>query len=95
MKHRSSKAVRLWLRTRLWYGRYKKNLHNEYDDKEEESYFLNGLYGESTIASAFYFSSTPEGVEYWGKKEERFLRWYYYQGKEIFRCKWFSIQIKW
>ena len=80
--------------TRLWYRKYKRNLHNEYNDPDIEESFVNGLYGASTISSAFYYNGTPEGIKYWGKREERFLRWYYCQGKEIFRCKWFSIQIK-
>lgn len=92
-RHRSESAIRFWLITRIWYMNYKYNLHQEYDDYDKEMQFLNGLYGEQTISSAFCYRDTPEGVEYWGKKEERFLRWYYYQGKEIFRCKWFTIQI--
>lgn len=93
MRHRSEITVWLWLHTRPWLNKYKSNLHNEYDDPEKEECFLNGLYGEQTISSAFCFRETPEGIDYWGKREERFLRWYYYQGKEIFRCKWFRIQI--
>ena len=93
MRHRSERAIKIWLLTRLWYMNYKYNLHQEYDDYDKEMQFLNGLYGEQTISSAFCYRNTPEGIEYWGKREERFLRWYYYQGKEIFRCKWFTIQI--
>lgn len=92
-RHRSERAIRFWLVTRLWYMNYKYNLHQEYDDYDKEMQFLNGLYGEQTISSAFCYRNTPEGIEYLGKREERFLRWYYYQGKEIFRCKWFTIQI--
>ena len=92
-KHRSPKAVQIWLMTRTWFKKYKKYLFNEYD-YDRANFFLYGLYGESTISSAFAWGETEEGVSYWAKKEEKFLRWYYYQGKEIFRCKWFTIQIK-
>ena len=84
----------MWLHTRLWFNRYKTNLHNEYDDPDIEQRFLSGLEQEQTLSSAFCYRDTKEGVEYWGKREERFLRWYYYEDKEIFRCKWFTIQIK-
>lgn len=92
-KHRSERAIKCWLITRIWYKKYKYNLHQEHGNYEKEMEFLNGLYGELTISGAFCYRDTPEGVEYWGKKEEKFLRWYYYQGKEIFRCGRFSIQI--
>ena len=84
----------MWLKTRLWYRKYKRYLHNEYDDPDIEERFLLGLEQEKTLSSAFSYRDTEEGVRYWGKREERFLRWYYYYGKEIFRCKWFTIQIK-
>lgn len=93
MRHRSEREIRFWLMTRLWYKKYKRNLHNEKNDESIEEQYLMGLFGETTISSAFCYRETPEGISYWGKREERFLRWYYYQGKEIFRCKWFTIQI--
>ena len=92
--HRSDAETKLWLRTRIWYKRYVKNINNdEINEPEMIENLLNGKYGARTISSAFMYRNTPEGVRYWCKKEERFLRWYYYQGKEIFRCKWFTIQI--
>ena len=91
--HRSDVETKLWLRTRIWYKRYVKNLEKEIDDPDMKQDFLNGKYGARTISSAFTYRNTQEGVRYWCKKEERFLRWYYYQGKEICRCKWFTIQI--
>lgn len=94
MKHRSELETKLWLKTRLWFKKYKANLCYTFDGNEDMiTPFINGEMGPSTISAAFYYKDTPEGVEYWGKREERFLRWYYYQGKEIFRCKWFTIQI--
>lgn len=88
MIHRTERQVRRWLRTRLWYRKYKRNLHNEMDDPEVEATYLYGLQGEQTISSAFCYRETPEGIDYWGKREKRFLQWYYYQGKEILRFKW-------
>ena len=93
MNHRSEWEIKWWLRTKTWYRRYKRNLHLTYDDIDKEMEILNGKFHEQTISAAFLYSTTPEGLEYWGKVEERFLRWYYFQGKEIFRCKWFTIQI--
>lgn len=91
MKKRSATAIRFWLMTRIWYKRYLTNLLYENPDDADD--FLDGKMGVTTISGAFMYSDTPEGVNYWGKKEEQFLRWYYHQKKEIFRCKWFTIQI--
>ena len=91
MKHREAKEVSRWLRRRLWFNKYKRNIIKE--DESKLDYFLSGNAGMTTISSAFMYRDTPEGIKYWGKREERFLRWYYYQNKEIFRCKWFTIQI--
>ena len=91
MKHREAKEVSRWLRRRLWFNKYKRNIIKE--DESKLDYFLSGNAGMNTISAAFMYRDTPEGIKYWGKREERFLRWYYYQNKEIFRCKWFTIQI--
>ena len=91
MKHREAKEVSKWLRRRLWFNKYKRNIIKE--DESKLDYFLSGNAGMNTISAAFMYRDTPEGIRYWGKREERFLRWYYYQNKEIFRCKWFTIQI--
>lgn len=91
MKHREAKEVSRWLRRRPWFNKYKRNIIEE--DESKLDYFLSGNAGMATLSAAFMYSDTPEGIKYWGKREERFLRWYYYQGKEIFRCKWFTIQI--
>ncbi len=91
MKHREAKEVSRWLRRRPWFNKYKRNIIEE--DESNLDYFLSGNAGMNTLSAAFMYSDTPEGIKYWGKREERFLRWYYYQGKEIFRCKWFTIQI--
>ena len=95
MKRRSSTAIKLWLQTRYWYKNYVRNLKTEYEDGEEVLNFINGLMGEMTLSSAFCYRNTPEGIEYWGKKEKKFLQWYYCQGNEIFRCKWFRIKLHW
>ena len=75
----------------MWFNKYKRNIIKE--DESKLDYFLSGNAGMNTISAAFMYRDTPEGIRYWGKREERFLRWYYYQNKEIFRCKWFTIQI--
>lgn len=89
---RSSNEIRIWLRTRFWYKKYLHNILDCWDYDIADSY-LKGFEGVNTISAAFPYSETPEGIKYWGKREERFLRWYYHQKKEIFRCKWFTIQI--
>ena len=94
MKRRTPKQIQVWLRTRLWYNKYKANLKKTYDDPGEILSYLTGYEYENTISTAFCWKETPEGVKYWGKREKRFLRWYYHQGIELFRCKWFIIQIK-
>ena len=91
MKHREAKEVSRWLRRRLWFNKYKRNIIEE--DESRLDYFLSGNAGMTTLSAAFMYRDTPEGIKYWGKREERFLRWYYYQNKEIFRCKWFTIQV--
>ena len=68
-------------------------LMKEHPDKKEQYSFLNGEEGEYTISAAFFWGSTKEGLIYWGKKEHKFIRWYYRRGIEIFRCKWFVIEI--
>lgn len=75
MKQRSEKNIKMWLRTRLWYRRYKSNLITERSD--ESSNYLEGKMGSWTLYSAFTYKNTPEGVEYWSDKEEKFLKWYY------------------
>lgn len=40
---------------------------------------LCGSFDKETISSAFSWINTPEGTEYWGKKEYEFLKWYFGQ----------------
>jgi hypothetical protein len=64
---------------RDWYERYVENLKGEYQDINQRQKFLLGDKGASTISSAFLYSDTQEGTEYWAKVEEQFLKWYYLQ----------------
>ena len=93
METRTPKEISRWLKRRSWYHKYVYNLINEHLNREEIVKYVSGEMKDMTISGAFKYSDTEEGITYWGKKEEQFLRWYYHQGKEIFRCKWFTIQI--
>ena len=91
MRHKEAKEVSRWLRRRLWFNRYKRNIIEENESRLD--YFLSGNAGMTTLSAAFIYRDTPEGNRYWVKRERRFLRWYYYQNKEILRCKWFAARI--
>lgn len=91
MKSRSENEIKVWLITRFWYKKYMYNLMKENPDEADN--YLDGKMGPYTLSSAFTYRNTPEGIEYWGKKEEKFLIWYYHQKREVFRCRWFTIQI--
>ena len=40
---------------------------------------ISGSLDKNTISCAFSWASTPEGTEYWGKREYEFLKWYFGQ----------------
>lgn len=79
LRHRSKSDIKKWLMARDWYERYVENLKGEYQDINQRQKFLLGDKGAGTISSAFLYSDTPEGTEYWAKVEEQFLKWYYLQ----------------
>lgn len=54
-----------------------EKISNEIDDRLDEVCF--GKLDKETISAAFSWSSTPEGTEYWGKREYQFLKWYFGQ----------------
>ena len=88
---RSAEEISKWLRKQKFFDAYKRNvelgfqaggiedmdLHGTANDYINE--YLNGKLGKSTISSAFFWSQTEEGVEYWANAEYKFLRWYYKQ----------------
>lgn len=93
MRHRTENEIRTWLKSRPWFKKYLTNLQENYEDQETILSFLNGEEKENTIASAFCWKETPEGSRYWGKREEGFLRWYYFRKKEFSGTKKISIKI--
>ena len=54
-----------------------KEIQDEIDDKCTE--IMSGKLGTNTISEAFCWMNTSEGTKYWGKKEYKFLMWYYGQ----------------
>lgn len=47
-------------------------------DKESEE-LITGLHDKTTISDAFAWMDTPEGSNYWGNIEYKFLKWYFGQ----------------
>lgn len=50
---------------------------DEIEQKTEE--IVSGRNDKETISTAFYWGTSLEGTEYWGKKEHQFLQWYFGQ----------------
>jgi len=87
MDTRTANEIGRWLKRRLWFQKYVYNLINEHIDREEIVKYISGEMGDITISGAFKYSDTEEGLEFWGQKEEQFLKWYYHKEKKIFRHK--------
>lgn len=75
---RKPEEIKEWLEKRRWYERFKTNVQS-YLSPEEAEDLLSGQFDLDTISSAFMWEWTPEGIEFWGKCEYQFLRWYYGQ----------------
>lgn len=54
-----------------------KNVEEEINIKLYD--VLCGSFDKETISAAFSWINTPEGTEYWGKREHEFLAWYFGQ----------------
>lgn len=80
---RTAAEIEVWLTTRKWYNKFKKNIMFELEQEglteEEVNDILSGERDKMTIGGAFAWNATPEGTIYWAEREKEFLKWYYGQ----------------
>ena len=85
---RTPLEIECWLKSQSWFPLWWNNiilyLKEEYDDldmayEHAMDILTKGEYDKQTISSAFPWSTTKEGTEYWAKMELKFLRWYFGQ----------------
>ena len=76
---RDNSEIEAWLKSRKWFSSFKRNVEQEYTSVDEINAIIFGKNDTLTIANAFCWKDTPEGTEYWGKREHEFLAWYFGQ----------------
>ena len=86
---RTPLEIERWLMSQDWFTLWWNNtmlyLKEEYDDDLDAAYekamdiLTKGEYDKQTISSAFPWSTTKEGTEYWARAEYKFLKWYFGQ----------------
>lgn len=73
---KSTKEIEKWLKRRWWYKKFKKNVETEGVGGYKSVKILEGYYGEDTVMVAFSWELTPEGYNYWRRRNTQFLLWY-------------------
>lgn len=73
---RSTKEIEKWLKRRWWYKKFKKNVETVDVGGHNSVKILGGHYGNDTVIGAFCWELTPEGFNYWYRRNTQFLLWY-------------------
>lgn len=73
---RSTKEIEKWLKRRWWYKKFKKNVETEGVGCCDSVKILEGYYGYDTVMAAFCWELTPEGFDYWRRRDTQLLLWY-------------------
>lgn len=74
---KSAEEIEKFLKNRPWFEKFKKNVERGDVSGDDSSKILQGYYFDDTIRAAFCWEFTPEGFNYWRKRNEQFLRWYH------------------
>ena len=75
---KTEKEIKEYLENKVWYKEFVKNTINQLP-KEINGYLhqvISGKNGRGTISSAFTWSLTEEGREYWEEIAKKFISWY-------------------
>lgn len=74
---KSAKEIEKWLKRRWWYKKFKKNIENADVGGHDPVKILGGYYGDDTVIASFCWALTPEGFNYWCRRNTQFLLWYH------------------
>lgn len=74
---RTAKEIRQYLKMQKWYKDYVRNVKNERSlQKKDKKAILRGYNKYATISGAFFWNNTYQGLVFWAKVDEKFLKWY-------------------
>lgn len=61
---KSHNEIAQWLKEQPWFGQFEQNIISDGHCPDA----MTGCHGETTIANAFIWKSTPEGFDFWYKR---------------------------
>lgn len=76
---RTEQEINKWLKSRPWFSNFKRNLEeysNRHGFKNAVRNCLTGKDGYNTISMAFMWEGTPEGRDYWVRRNVEFRQWF-------------------
>lgn len=77
-KIRTTEEVSEYLKAQPWLYKFLRNCRWKGKiNKAKAQAIINGEFGEHTLRSGFTWTLSFEGMGYWKKKNEEFLKWYY------------------
>lgn len=80
-KNKTPEQVSEWLRTRPWIKEFARTMRDNHVKKADATKILSGFYGHNTIAVAFGWDDSPQGLKYWHKKDKELRDWYHGDNK--------------
>lgn len=78
---KSSNEISQWLTSQKWFEQLSCNIDREKRGSIFREAILNGNSGMCTISSAFVWTFTPEGYDYWLDIDRQFIQWFMNQPK--------------
>ena len=77
-KIRTTEEVSEYLKAQPWLYKFLRNCRWKGKiNKAKAQAIINGEFGEHTLRAGFTWTLSFEGMGYWKKKNEEFLKWYY------------------
>ena len=75
---KTEREISEYLRVQPWLKKFLRNCRWKGKiNKIKAQSILSGAFGEHTLRSGFIWTLSFEGMGYWKKKNDEFIKWYY------------------
>lgn len=75
--NKTPEQVSEWLKNQKWIKEFARTMRDSHTSRKTATEIQEGKLGLLSIAAAFSWEDSPQGLKYWHNKHKKLMEWYY------------------